>query len=76
MSKSIREVRRKTLEAIEVFRSLGAKVEEVDLGWTSAVDLDALHWYNTMNFGRQTIWQRKSQCPSHDRLRPQIRRSC
>jgi amidase len=54
------EVRKKTLEAIEVFRSLGAKVEEVDLGWTSAVDLDALHWYNTMNFGRQTIWQRKS----------------
>lgn len=54
------EVRKKTLEAIEVFRSLGAKVEEVDLGWTSAVDLDALHWYNTMNFGRQTIWQRKA----------------
>lgn len=54
------EVRKKTLEAIQVFRSLGAKVEEVDLGWNSAVDLDALHWYNTMNFGRQTIWQRKT----------------
>ena len=54
------EVRKKTLEAIQVFRSLGASVEEVDLGWTSAVDLDALHWYNTMNFGRQTIWQRKT----------------
>ena len=52
------EVRKKTLEAIQVFRSLGAKVEEVDLGWTSAIDSEAMHWYNTMNFGRQTIWQR------------------
>jgi len=54
------DVRKKTLEAVQVFRSLGAIVEEVDLGWTSAVDLDALHWYNTMNFGRQTIWHRKA----------------
>lgn len=28
-----REVRRNTLAALEVFRSLGAEVEEVDLGW-------------------------------------------
>ena len=54
------EVRKKTLEAMQVFRSLGAKVEEVSLGWTKSVDADATHWYNTMNFGRQTIWQRKA----------------
>jgi amidase len=54
------EVRKKTLKAIEVFRALGAKVEEVELGWTSAIDSEAMHWYNTMNFGRQTIWQRRT----------------
>jgi amidase len=54
------EVRRNTLEAIEVFRTLGASVKEVDLGWTKAVDAEIIHWYNTMNFGRQTIWHRKT----------------
>jgi amidase len=53
------EVRRNTLNAVAAFRSLGAYVEEVDLGWTKAVDEDAIHWYNSMNFGRQTIWHRK-----------------
>ncbi len=28
------EVQKNTLAALEVFRSLGATVEEVDLGWT------------------------------------------
>lgn len=51
------EVRRNTLAAIDVFRDLGAIVTEVDLGWTADVDHDAMHWYNTMHFGRQTIWQ-------------------
>lgn len=53
------DVRRNTLEALKVFRDLGASVEEVDLGWTKAIDAEVIHWYNTMNFGRQTIWQRK-----------------
>jgi Asp-tRNA(Asn)/Glu-tRNA(Gln) amidotransferase A subunit family amidase len=53
------EVRKNTLAAVAVFRALGAKVEEVDLGWTSDVDRDALHWYNMMDFGRQTVWHRK-----------------
>jgi len=53
------EVRRNTLAAVAVFRSLGAKVEEVDLGWTSDVDRDCFHWYNMMDFGRQTVWHRK-----------------
>ena len=54
------EVRRNTLDALKVFRSLGAIVEEVDLGWTRAVDAEVIHWYNAMNFGRQTIWHRKA----------------
>ena len=52
-------VRRNMLQALDVFRGLGAQVEEVDPAWTSAVDVDCLHWYNCMNFGRQTIWHRK-----------------
>ncbi|WP_373506034.1 amidase [Aestuariivirga sp.] len=53
------DVRQNMMQALEVFKRLGARVEEVDLGWTEAVDHDALHWYNMMNFGRQTIWQSK-----------------
>ena len=50
------DVRQNMIGALEVFRRLGARLEEVDLGWTSAVDEDCLHWYNMMHFGRQTIW--------------------
>ena len=50
------DVRRNLLHALDVFKRLGARVEEVDLGWTQQVDHDALHWYNMMNFGRQTLW--------------------
>jgi amidase len=50
------EVRRNTLAALDVFRSLGCILEEVDLGWTTDVDLASMHWYNTMHFGRQTVW--------------------
>lgn len=53
------EVRQNTLGAIDVFKSLGAIVEEVDLGWTEDVDHDCMHWYNMMHFGRQTIWHQK-----------------
>jgi Asp-tRNA(Asn)/Glu-tRNA(Gln) amidotransferase A subunit family amidase len=50
------EVRKNTLAALAIFKSLGATIEEVDLGWTDEVDQDCMHWYNTMNFGRQTVW--------------------
>ncbi len=53
------DVRQATLAALDVFRKLGATVTEVDLGWTSQTDSDALHWYNMMHFGRQTIWHTK-----------------
>jgi amidase len=52
-------VRKNMLKAIEVFAKLGAKVEEVDLGWTEEVEKNGLHWYNLMHFGRQTIWHLK-----------------
>ena len=54
------QVRCNTLAALEVFRSLGAHVEEVKLGWTMATEDDTQHWYNAMNFIRQTIWHRKT----------------
>lgn len=53
------EVRDNMLRALEVFKSLGASVEEVDLGWTDEVEKNGLHWYNLMHFGRQTIWHLK-----------------
>jgi amidase len=54
------EVRRNTLAALEVFHSLGAEVEEADLGWTAEVEHAAMHWYNTMHFGRQTVWHKRT----------------
>ena len=53
------EVRNNMLSALGVFRRLGAKVEEVRLGWTKEILQDCYHWYNTMNFGRQTLWHRE-----------------
>ena len=50
------DVRRNMLHAVDVFRRLGATVQDVDLGWTADVDADCFHWYNMMNFGRQAIW--------------------
>ena len=47
-----RDVRQNMMLALDVFRRLGARVEEVDLGWSESVDHDCLHWYNCMNFGR------------------------
>jgi amidase len=54
------EVRKNTLKAITVFKSLGAIVEEVDLGWTDEITDLCMHWYNTMHFGRQTVWWKKT----------------
>jgi Asp-tRNA(Asn)/Glu-tRNA(Gln) amidotransferase A subunit family amidase len=53
------EVRANLLRTLSVFRGLGARVTEVELGWTEETDHAAQHWYNTMNFGRQTVWFRK-----------------
>jgi amidase len=53
------DVRRNMMEALDVFRRLGARVTEVDLGWTEEVEKNGLHWYNAMHFGRQTIWHQR-----------------
>lgn len=53
------DVRTNTLQALDVFKSLGADVTEVALGWTRDTDADCIHWYNMMHFGRQTLWNRK-----------------
>jgi amidase len=53
------EVRTNLLRSLSIFKTLGAKITEVNLGWTVEADRAASHWYNTMNFGRQTIWHRK-----------------
>lgn len=45
-----KDVQRNTLEALEVFRALGATVEEVDLGWTHEC-LDAALTYLEHLFG-------------------------
>ncbi len=52
------DVRLNTRAALEVFKSQGAIVEEVKLGWTKDVDRDCPHWLSTMHFGRQTLWHR------------------
>jgi amidase len=54
------DVRKNTLKAIKLFKSLGAKVEEVELAWTRETCDLAIHWYNTMQFGRQTVWWKKT----------------
>ena len=54
------EVRHNTLAALEVFRKLGAIITEVHPRWTSDLLDDCYHWYNTMDFGRQTIWHAKN----------------
>ncbi len=51
-----RDVQLNTLNALETFRSLGATVREVDLGWSQRCDEAAMHWYNAMHYGRQTLW--------------------
>ncbi len=54
------QVRRNTLAVLEVFRALGATVEEVDLGWNRQINEEVIHWYSAMDFFRQAIWHRKT----------------
>lgn len=57
-------VRLNMMAALDVFRSLGADVEEAALNWPAETDHDILHWYNLMHFGRQTLWNK----PEHAAL--------
>ena len=50
------EVRANTLASLDVFRALGAEVEEVAVPWSKACDDAAMAWYNTMHYLRQCVW--------------------
>jgi amidase len=50
------DVRANTRRALDVFAQDGCQVEEVDIGWTEAVDTAAMAWYGAMHFGRQPLW--------------------
>jgi amidase len=50
------DVRTNTRRALDVFAQDGAVVEEVDIGWTEAVDRASMGWYCAMHFGRQPLW--------------------
>jgi amidase len=50
------EVRSNTRAALDVLRGLGCTVEEVTVPWTLDIEKAAVHWYNSMHYGRQTIW--------------------
>lgn len=50
------DVLKNTLAALDVFRDLGCSLDEVELAWTLDCEQAAAHWYNSMHFGRQTIW--------------------
>ncbi len=50
------DVRANTRRALDIFAQDGCTVEEVDIGWTDAVDRAAMHWYGAMHFGRQPLW--------------------
>ncbi|MFO1089293.1 MAG: amidase [Hyphomicrobiales bacterium] len=52
-------VRANALAAVAALKEAGVAVEEVNLGWSGDIERDVIHWYNTMHFGRQTIWQRE-----------------
>jgi Asp-tRNA(Asn)/Glu-tRNA(Gln) amidotransferase A subunit family amidase len=54
------EVCKNMLAVLAIFKSLGATITEVDLGWTQDVLVDCGHWTNMMHFGRQTIWHQKT----------------
>lgn len=48
-----------TRKALDVFRALGCVVEEVAVPWDSSIEQAAVHWYCSMQYGRQTIWHAK-----------------
>lgn len=50
------DVRANTLRALDVFTQDGCVVDEVDIGWTDAVDRASMGWYCAMHFGRTPLW--------------------
>jgi amidase len=49
------DVRRNTLEAIEVLRTLGCSVTEVPIDWTDEVDREFGRWFPILHVGRNIL---------------------
>jgi amidase len=46
------DVRKNTLEALDIFRALGCDVQEVELGWSDEIDAAFGRWFNLLYVGR------------------------
>jgi amidase len=51
------EVRKNMLALIAGLKQQGARAEEVDLGWGPDVEGLGMAWWNSLHFGRITVWQ-------------------
>jgi amidase len=51
------DVRKNMLALIGGLKTQGAKAAEVDLGWGPDVEALGMAWWNSLHFGRVTIWQ-------------------
>jgi amidase len=49
------EVRRNTLQALNVFKDLGCDVEEISLDWTEDIDAAFGYWFNALHSGRDLL---------------------
>jgi len=54
------DVRANTLAALEVLRTAGCVVEEVEINWSEASVEAAVSWYSIMHYGRQVLWAREA----------------
>lgn len=51
------EVKKNMQALIDGLKKLGATAEEVDLGWGPDIERIGGAWWNSLHFGRVTIWQ-------------------
>ncbi|MEI8180774.1 amidase [Aestuariivirga sp.] len=49
------DVKRSTLNALDIFRQLGCDVHEVKLGWTDEVDNAFGYWFNALHVGQGLV---------------------
>ena len=49
------DVKRSTLNALDIFRQLGCDVREVKLGWTDEVDSAFGYWFNALHVGQGLV---------------------
>lgn len=54
------EVRKNTMQALEVFRDLGCEVAEVPLDWSEDIDTAFIQWFNHLHVGRGLVHHARS----------------